>query len=107
MKPQRNAVLATIALAACSLTASSALVEAGWVRWGCGIGPYGRTWSSTGSGSCGGGSCSSHQTFVGPDGGVTTRTGLTTCAGGTCNHSATITGPEGRTATRNTSWTRD
>ena len=107
MKPQRNAVLATIALAACSLTASSALAEAGWVRSGSGIGPYGRTWSSTGSGSCGGGSCSSHQTFVGPNGGVTTRTGSTTCAGGTCNHSATITGPEGRTATRNTSWTRD
>jgi hypothetical protein len=97
----------TLALATAALIATSALAEAGWVRSGGGVGPHGRTWSSSGSGSCGGGSCSSNQAFVGPNGGVTTRSGSTSCAGGTCNHSATVTGPNGHTATRDTSWTRN
>jgi hypothetical protein len=105
MKRNLTSVAGTLALAACSFAATSTLAEAGWARSGGGMGPHGRTWNSTGSGACGGGSCSSHQEFVGPNGGVTTRNGSTSCAGGTCNHSATVTGPDGRSATRNTSWT--
>ncbi len=94
------------ALATCSLLASTALAEAGWARSGGGTGPYGRTWSSSGSGNCAGGSCTSSQAFTGPNGGTTTRSGATNCAGGTCNHSATVTGPNGGTRTRNSTWTR-
>ena len=106
MKRNLTATVATLALAACSLAATSALAEAGWMRSGGGTGPYGRTWSSSGSGGCYGGSCASNQAFVGPNGGVTTRSGATSCAGGTCNHSATVNGPNGGTRTRNSTWTR-
>jgi hypothetical protein len=98
--------LGALALVAASLAASPALAEGGWARSGGGVGPYGRTWNSSGSGNCAGGSCASNQVFVGPNGGVTSRAGATTCAGGTCNHSATVTGPRGGTRTRNSTWTR-
>jgi hypothetical protein len=101
-----TSALGVLALAGCSLVAASTLAEAGWARSGGGTGPHGRTWSSSGSGQCGGGSCSSQQSFTGPRGNTTTRSGTTTCAGGTCNHSATYTGPNGGTATRNSTWTR-
>lgn len=98
--------LGVLALAGASLASAATLAEAGWARSGGGTGPYGRTWSSSGSGGCYGGSCSSHQAFTGPNGGTTTRSGATSCAGGTCNHSATVTGPNGGTRTRNSTWTR-
>ncbi len=104
MKGNLTPLLGVAVLAAFAIAATPASAG-GWSRSGGGVGPYGRTWSSNGSGYCGGGSCSSHQTFYGPDGGVTTRSGGTTCAGGTCNHSATFTGPYGGTRTRNSTWT--
>jgi hypothetical protein len=106
MKLNLAGKFSTLALATCALAASTALAEAGWVRSGGGVGPHGRTWSSSGSGNCAGGSCASHGTFIGPYGGVTTRSGETTCAGGTCNHSATITGPNGGVVTRNSTFSR-
>ncbi len=105
MKGNLTPVLGAAALLAVALAATPASAG-GWSRSGGGVGAYGRTWSSHGSGSCYGGSCSSQQAFTGPRGGVTTRSGATDCAGGTCNHSATITGPYGGTTTRNSSWTR-
>lgn len=102
-----TAALGALALAACALSTTSTLAEAGdWTRSGAGVGPYGRTWSSYGSGSCAGGSCASNQVFVGPNGGVTSRSGSTSCYGGSCSHSATVKGPNGGTRTRNSSWTR-
>ena len=108
MKRNLTLTLGTLGLAACSLVATSVLAEAGsrWSRSGGGVGPYGGTWSSSGSGQCSGGSCTSNQALVGPNGGVTTRSGATSCYGGTCNHSATVTGPNGGTRTRNSTWTR-
>lgn len=97
---------APFALAAVLLVAGASIAEAGWSRKASGTGPRGNSWSSTGSGSCYGGSCSSAQTFTGPAGGTTTRSGNTTCAGGTCNHSATVTGPNGNGYTRSGSVTR-
>ncbi len=90
----------------CARRTPRRFAEGGWSRSGGGTGPYGRTWSSSGSGGCYGGSCASNQAFVGPNGGVTTRSGSTSCAGGTCNHSATVNGPNGGTRTRNSTWTR-
>jgi hypothetical protein len=106
MKGNLTPVLAVAALAAFALTATPAFAGGGWSRSGGGVGPYGRTWSSSGSGHCSGGSCTSNQAFVGPNGGVTSRSGATSCYGGTCNHSATVTGPNGGTRTRNSTWTR-
>lgn len=95
-----------ITLAAAFLLAGASVADAGWSRKGGGTGPRGNSWSSTGSGSCSGGSCASMQTFTGPNGGTTTRNGSTTCSGGTCNHSATVTGPNGHGYTRSGSVTR-
>jgi hypothetical protein len=97
---------APITLALAFLLAGASMAEAGWSRKGSGVGPRGGTWSSTGSGSCAGGSCASTQTFTGPAGGTTTRHGSTTCSGGTCNHSATVTGPNGNGYTRSGSFAR-
>ncbi len=98
--------LGTVALVAGALAAATPSMAGQWSRSGGGVGPYGRTWSSHGSGSCAGGSCTSNQAFVGPNGGVTTRSGSTNCSGGSCNHSATVNGPNGGTRTRNSTWTR-
>ncbi len=106
MKRNSMRIVGTFALAASSLVASYALAEAGWARSGGGTGPYGRTWSSSGSGHCAGGTCSSQQVFTGPRGGVRTRNGTTSCGGGICNRSSTVTYPGGRTRTRNSTWTR-
>jgi len=104
MKGNLTLVLGAGALAAFALAATPASAG-GWSRSGDGVGPYGRTWSSSGSGYCAGGSCTSNQVFVGPNRGVTSRSGSMSCYGGTCNHSATVTGPRGGTRTRNSSWT--
>jgi hypothetical protein len=96
--------LATAALAVALMTAAASSADAGWVRSGSGTGPRGNSWSSTGSGSCAGGTCSSSQTFTGPRG-TTTRNGSTTCSGGTCNHTGTITGPNGGTINRSSTVT--
>jgi hypothetical protein len=96
--------LATATLAVALMTAAASSADAGWVRSGSGTGPRGNSWSSTGSGSCAGGTCSSSQTFTGPRG-TTTRNGSTTCSGGTCNHTGTITGPNGGTINRSSTVT--
>jgi len=105
MKGNLTLVLGAGALAAFALAATPASAG-GWSRSGGGVGPYGRTWSSSGSGYCANGSCTSNQEVTGPNGGAWRRSGSTACAGGTCNHSATVTGPRGGTRTRNSSWTR-
>jgi len=105
MKGNLTLVLGAGALAAFALAATPASAG-GWSRSGGGVGPYGRTWSSSGSGYCAGGSCTSNQEVTGPNGGAWRRSGSTACAGGTCNHAATVTGPRGATRTRNASWTR-
>jgi hypothetical protein len=106
MKGNVTPLLGLAALATFALAATPASAGGGWSRSGGGIGPYGRTWSSHGSGQCAGGSCASNQAFTGPRGGTTTRSGATSCAGGTCNHSATVQGPNGGTRTRNSTWSR-
>ena len=106
MKGSITRIVGTVALAAAAFAAATPAMAGQWSRSGSGIGPYGRTWSSQGSGSCYGGSCASSQRFVGPNGGVTTRSGSTGCSGGTCNHSATVTGPRRGTRTRSSTWTR-
>lgn len=105
MKLMKSAY-APLCLAAALVVVGASFAEAGWSRSSGGTGPRGRTWSSTGSGSCAGGTCSSSQTRTGPNGGTVTRSGSTSCSGGTCEHSATRTGPNGGTATRSGSITR-
>jgi len=106
MKGNLTPTLGALALAVAVFAATPALAGGGWAHSGGGIGPYGRSWSSSGSGQCANGSCASSQVFVGPNGGVRSRSGATDCAGGTCNHSATVTGPYGGSRTRNSTWTR-
>jgi hypothetical protein len=95
------------ALATAFLVGGMQSAEAGWSRKGGGTGPHAGTWSSTGSGSCSGGTCSSHQSFTGPLGRVTTRDGSISCASGSCTSSATVTGPNGRRYTRSGTITRN
>jgi hypothetical protein len=97
--------LGSAAIAVMLVTAAASTADA-WTRSGSGMGPRGNSWSSTGAGSCAGGSCSSKQTFTGPRGGTTTRTGSTTCSGGTCNHTWTVTGPNGGGFTRGSTISR-
>jgi hypothetical protein len=93
------AILATVLMAAGTSSADA------WSRSGGGTGPRGNSWSSTGSGSCAGGTCSSGQTYTGPRG-TTTRNGSTSCSGGVCSHTGTVTGPNGNSATRSGTVTR-
>jgi hypothetical protein len=97
--------VAPAALALVLMAAGASSADAGWVHSGGGTGPRGNTWSSTGSGSCAGGTCNSTQTFTGPRG-TTTRNGSTTCSGGTCTHTGTGTGPYGRGYNRSGTVTR-
>lgn len=97
---------ASLSLAAALLMAGVNASEAGWSRQGSGTGPRGGTFSSSGSGSCSGRTCSSNQAFVGPNGGVTTRSGSKSCSGGSCSSNAVVTGPAGRSATRSGTITR-
>lgn len=98
---------ATLAAALVLAIASTTAAEAGWKRNSTTVGPNGGVWSSTGSGSCSGGSCASNQTWTGPGGNTVTRNGSTSCANGSCSGTATYTGPGGRTVTRNRSITRN
>jgi hypothetical protein len=82
------------------LTTVSAAEARSWQRSAGATGPYGGHWSSSGSGSCAGGSCSSNQSWTGPGGNTVTRSGQTTCSGGSCQGSATYTGPGGATVSR-------
>jgi hypothetical protein len=86
------------------LTGVSAAEARSWQRTAGATGPYGGHWSSSGSGSCAGGSCSSNQSWTGPGGNTVTRSGTTTCSGGSCQGSATYTGPSGNTVTRTRSF---
>jgi len=95
----------TAALAITLMAVGASSADAGWVRSGSGTGPRGNAWSSTGTGSCAGGTCGSTQTFTGPRG-TTTRNGSTTCSGGTCSHTGTVTGPYGGSVTRGGTATR-
>lgn len=100
------ATFGLLAFTGASLTAVPALADDAWSHSGGGSGPYGRTWSSNGSGQCAGGSCSSHQQVIGPNGNAWTRSGSGNCSGGSCSRSATVTGPSGRTANRSANWRR-
>lgn len=106
MKRNLTATLTLLTLGTVALAATPASADGAWSRSGGGVGPYGRTWSSNGSGQCAGGSCTSHQHATGPNGGTWSRSGAASCAGGSCNRSATVTGPRGGTRTRNATWSR-
>jgi hypothetical protein len=101
-----TAALALLAVSAAALATTPASADGAWSRSGGGVGPYGRTWNSSGSGQCDGGHCSSHQQATGPNGGKWTRSGNTDCAGGTCSRNATVTGPDGGTRSRSATWSR-
>jgi hypothetical protein len=95
----RKSIFASLSIVAVLCIAQVSAANA-WTRVGGGVGPRGGTWHSSGSGSCTGGSCNSHQSFTGPAGRTYARQGSTTCGGGICNSSATFTGPKGGTVTR-------
>lgn len=101
-----TAGLALLTFSATAFAAAPALADGAWSRSSGGMGPYGRSWGSSGSGQCAGGSCTSHQQAYGPNGNTWTRSGSTSCAGGVCNRAATVTGPAGHTVNRNASWRR-
>ena len=97
----KYAAIATLALTLLTAggTGASARSHAGvWTT------PRG-TYYTSGSGSCGGDTCSSHGTITGPSGYSLNRQSTTTCAGGTCNSRGTITGPRGYSADRQTTTT--
>jgi hypothetical protein len=95
----------SFALATALVLASVSAAEArSWQRSAGATGPYGGHWSSSGSGSCAGGSCSSNQSWTGPGGNTVVRSGQTTCSGGSCQGSATYTGPGGATVSRTRSF---
>lgn len=99
-------LMASFLAVAVVLAISGAAEARSWQRSAHAVGPYGGQWSRYGSGSCAGGSCSSHQSWTGPRGNTVTRTGQTNCGGGWCDHSATYTGPRGGTVTRTGSFSR-
>ena len=107
MKRNLTLTLGTLGLAACSLVATSVLAEAGsrWSRSGGGTGPYGRTWSSSGSGQCSGGSCTSNQAFVGPTA-ASRRAQAPRAAAAARAITRDGHRPNGGTRTRNATWTR-
>lgn len=97
----------SIAFAAAALTMMALAADANaWTRSGSATGPRGGTWSSQGSGSCSGGSCSHSGTVTGPNGGTSSYGGSTSCSGGSCTHNGTVTGPNGGTRSRTTTWSR-
>ncbi len=91
---------APVTLAAVIVLAGIGAAEAGWKRQGTVTGPYGGTVTSSGSGSCVNGVCSSNQTVTGPNGGVAVRKRTTTCYEGVCTSNGTITGPAGKVIRR-------
>lgn len=98
----------TIAAAAALMLAGATAADAqGWTRNSSTTGPNGGKWSSSGSGSCVGGTCASSQKATGARGNSVTRSGTTSCANGQCSGTATYTGPGGNTATRTRSITRN
>jgi hypothetical protein len=98
----------TFAAAAALMLAGATAADAqGWSRNSSTTGPNGGKWSSSGSGSCAGGTCSSSQKATGPHGNSVTRNGATSCANGKCSGTATYSGPRGNTATRTRSITRN
>lgn len=101
-----KAIATVLAPAVLALVAFSATSAGAWERNAKTEGPYGRTVSSHGSGSCSGGSCSSYQSVTGRYGGRVSRHGSTSCSGGGCNGSATYTGPAGKTVTRTRAFRR-
>ncbi len=96
--------LQQFAIASALLIAGVSAADAGWSRSGGGTGPRGNSWTSSGGGSCYGGSCTSSQKFTGPRG-TYTRDGSTSCSGGTCSGGATYTGPAGNSVKRSRSFT--
>jgi hypothetical protein len=96
-----------IALASALMVAGVSSADAGWKRTGSGTGPYGGQWSSSGSGSCAGGVCTSTGRVTGPAGNTFVRNSTGSCSGGTCSRSTTVTGPNGTSATRSGTFTRN
>lgn len=85
--------MSIIAGAFAMMLAGASVAEAQFSRSGGGTGPRGGTWSSSGSGSCYGGSCSSQGSYrytspAGKTYSANRRSG-TTCGGGSCTRNST------------------
>lgn len=98
---------APIVVTAALLLGGAAFSDANaYSRSSSATGPAGGKWSSSGSGSCANGKCTSAQSATGPRGGTVSRAGSTSCGGGKCSGGATYTGPAGNSVTRNRSISR-
>ena len=75
-------------------------------RSGGGTGPRGNSYTSSGSGSCSNGTCSSSQSVTGPRGGTAVRNNSGSCSGSSCTVNHSGTGPNGRTYTRSNTISR-
>ncbi|HTH95990.1 MAG TPA: hypothetical protein VL574_01160 [Stellaceae bacterium] len=80
--------------------------SAGWQRHGSHVGRFGRSYSTSASGGCSGGTCSRSRSLTGPAGRTVSESGSISHTGpGDYNWNRTVTGPEGGTVTRSGSTT--